>query len=114
MSDGGRYAKGQREEAECRKCGQPIWIVYHGPQANHTVEGRAALELEQAREALREAEWNVTDGFDPDSAVIVKRSSWRRLQEALASGAVQVGDGQDNLSHSSTVNDQERCGGYDG
>jgi hypothetical protein len=36
-----RYAKGQREEGECRKCGQPIWIVYQGPHANHLVEPRA-------------------------------------------------------------------------
>lgn len=37
----GRYAEGQREATECRKCGQPCWIVYHGPQANHTLAPRA-------------------------------------------------------------------------
>jgi hypothetical protein len=53
-----RYAEGQREAADCRKCGQPIWIVYHGPSANHTVEPRpapslTAHEAECCRTALR-------------------------------------------------------------
>jgi hypothetical protein len=40
MRDAERYAEGRRVESECRCCGSPIWIVYHGPQANHTKEPR--------------------------------------------------------------------------
>lgn len=36
----GRYAKGQRLASKCRHCDSPIWIVYHGPSANHTLEPR--------------------------------------------------------------------------
>ena len=36
----GRYAEGQREATTCRHCGSPIWKVYHGANANHTVEPR--------------------------------------------------------------------------
>jgi hypothetical protein len=51
-----RYAEGQREEAECRHCGQPIWIIYHGPQANHTTEPRTpADEIRAQANALYEA-----------------------------------------------------------
>lgn len=45
------------------------------------VEAEGALE--RATAAFREAKWNVTNGFDLDSAVIVERASWDRLREAL-------------------------------
>jgi hypothetical protein len=52
------YAEGTREPADCRKCGQPIWIVYHGRHANHTIEPRAveALHGDGAQPPESEAE----------------------------------------------------------
>ena len=35
-----RYAEGQREAAVCPHCGSPVWVVYHGPNRNHTWEPR--------------------------------------------------------------------------
>jgi hypothetical protein len=59
-----RYAEGQREPSRCRHCGQPIWIVYHGPRANHTVEsffGALSDEeqrmYEEARKSIVEARY---------------------------------------------------------
>lgn len=50
------YAEGQRDTANCRHCGQPIWIVYHGPRENHTIEGRARAQVcQEIAEALAEA-----------------------------------------------------------
>lgn len=35
-----RYADGHREASHCKWCGSPVWIVYHGANANHTMEPR--------------------------------------------------------------------------
>lgn len=34
------YAEGNRRASNCPTCGAPIWVVYHGPTRNHTVEQR--------------------------------------------------------------------------
>lgn len=39
-----RFAEGNREADVCQKCGQPIWRVFHGPNANHTIEPRRGEE----------------------------------------------------------------------
>lgn len=51
VSDDERYAEGRRKAADCPHCGSPIWIVYHGPNRNHTVEPRQD-ERDRYREAL--------------------------------------------------------------
>lgn len=63
LTDAERYAEGQREAAECRTCGSPIWIVYHGPHANHTVEPRkeAMIVLFQITQRVDENEVDVED-----------------------------------------------------
>ena len=50
-----RFAEGRREPSECRKCGQPVWIVYHGPRANHTVEPRVDARWAEVAHDLAEA-----------------------------------------------------------
>jgi hypothetical protein len=85
-----RYAEGQREAADCRKCGQPIWIVYHGPSANHTVEPRpapslTAHEAECCRTALRAYYATVNEELDAKlraalSAGEGERSAWSTLR----------------------------------
>jgi len=44
--------------------------------------------------AVREAEWNVVDGFDPNSAVVLRRESWDRIQAALG-GLGRERDGEE-------------------
>jgi len=39
-----RYAEGTRKPGTCQWCHSPIWIVYHGPNANQTHEPRGACE----------------------------------------------------------------------
>lgn len=78
------YAEGQREAAECRKCGQPIWIVYHGPQQNHTVEPRGrdrGLTPEEAKALIT----------DPPTTARMReaRERGRAKLQALASGGVE-------------------------
>lgn len=57
-----RYAEGKRVADTCRECGQPIWRVYHGPHANHTIEPRADRgRAEHFRELLARAENEVRE-----------------------------------------------------
>lgn len=39
-----RFAEGQRKPSTCQWCHSPIWIVYHGPNRNHTEEPRTTAE----------------------------------------------------------------------
>jgi hypothetical protein len=74
-----RYAEGQREPAECRKCGQPIWIVYHGPRANHTTKPRAVEDhlAQLARELPEEATF---------AALVTHRSTMEDIKQGIHKG----------------------------
>jgi hypothetical protein len=74
-----RYAEGNREPSECRKCGQPVWIVYHGPNRNHTLEPRDTLrsnlkalayELQDKADEREMASADLATTGDPAGAAI--------------------------------------------
>lgn len=78
-----RYAEGKREPAECRNCGQPVWIVYHGPGANHTVERRVLHARPLVEEPVRRADgWEMADPYE----------HFRRIADELEVAHVYIAD----------------------
>jgi hypothetical protein len=49
-----RYAEGDREPSTCYWCKSPVWVVYHGRNANHTLEPRANEALRAIATYARE------------------------------------------------------------
>lgn len=85
------YSEGSRYESECRNCHQPIWIVYHGANQNHTIEPRSILDTAIAklekRAAFYRARQAAAPGFDGEA-------KWRagELESAIRTLQAETGE----------------------
>ena len=76
---------GAKERSECKKCGRPINLCYHGPTSNHTIEavhGRSHDGIPE--DGIIVTEFEITGYVRPDDGELMY-SVWTDGEASMSS-----------------------------